>query len=161
MNCEDIKNLLPIYKTGELSEDDKNHIKNHLNECLSCRTEFEDLNKINSVLKDAIELEEVPVIQSIPATKHFRKRFLIAAALVIFTVLISFIFLQQNKQAPNFAWEDDSFQEILNFHKEIDFIAIGLENQKKVQYNEPDGMFNQTQLLNMEDELELILNNKF
>jgi predicted anti-sigma-YlaC factor YlaD len=46
-----IKKLISVYIDGEVSEEEKKFIENHLKVCSSCRKYLEDLKRINSFLK--------------------------------------------------------------------------------------------------------------
>lgn len=54
MNCEQIKQALPLYSGGELKGRESRRVRKHLSTCGSCRLELEKLNGIRSVSVDAL-----------------------------------------------------------------------------------------------------------
>lgn len=59
MNCNETKDMLSLYIDGELNEKEKKIVEEHVNECESCRKEFEQYQKIINMLQNLIE-EEPP-----------------------------------------------------------------------------------------------------
>lgn len=60
MNCNEIKDMLSLYIDGELDENEKKAIEEHLRICESCRNELEQYQKIINMLQNLIE-EEPPI----------------------------------------------------------------------------------------------------
>ncbi len=42
-NCEKIKDLLDSFSEGDLTKQETEYVKSHLNECSTCRREFENM----------------------------------------------------------------------------------------------------------------------
>ncbi|MBP1926081.1 hypothetical protein J2Z76_001945 [Sedimentibacter acidaminivorans] len=59
MNCNEIKDMLSLYIDGELDENEKKTVEEHVGICESCRNELEQYQKIINVLQNLIE-EEPP-----------------------------------------------------------------------------------------------------
>lgn len=58
MNCEEIRKNLDLYIDSEiLSDEERESIRAHLEECEACRREYEEMNKINEELKKLAEVE--------------------------------------------------------------------------------------------------------
>ena len=65
--CKDkTRELLPWYLNRTLSEDETKKVEEHLEECLMCRRELEELRWLSSEIK---ELDETPVSPHIRSEK--------------------------------------------------------------------------------------------
>ncbi|MFQ6082807.1 MAG: anti-sigma factor family protein [Candidatus Aminicenantia bacterium] len=51
MRHEKIKELISLYIEGELDNEERKIVKQHLRECSDCEREFEELNKLEEVMK--------------------------------------------------------------------------------------------------------------
>lgn len=60
MNCIEIKDMLSLYIDGELDENEKKAVEEHVSTCESCRNELEQYQKIINMLQNLIE-EEPPI----------------------------------------------------------------------------------------------------
>lgn len=59
MNCNDIKDMLPLYIDEELDDKEKKLVEEHIEKCENCRKEFEEYKKIIYMLQNMFE-EEPP-----------------------------------------------------------------------------------------------------
>ncbi|MFH1229944.1 MAG: anti-sigma factor, partial [Planctomycetota bacterium] len=57
MKCDDIKKLLNPYIDNELSEEDANRVKMHLQECVDCAKEVAELDKVRQMINDLPRLK--------------------------------------------------------------------------------------------------------
>ena len=55
MSCEDIKDLLDEYITGELDENGRAAVEEHLSFCVVCRNEYDELKALKNELKELTE----------------------------------------------------------------------------------------------------------
>lgn len=51
MNHEEIKKLIALYHEGELTPDEKRKVKEHIQECGSCRREFKEMKDLEDVME--------------------------------------------------------------------------------------------------------------
>lgn len=62
MSCQDhqkMKELISLYIDGEVNEEQKEMVENHLRECLECQKEFEEMSKLEEVMGQ-MELKKPP-----------------------------------------------------------------------------------------------------
>lgn len=88
ISCNIIKDILPLYLDGVVSDDTKKIVEEHLKECDQCRNEAMKL-KQDVVLpaSKSVRLAETEVVKGLKR-KLFRKKFLISAVSVIITIAI-------------------------------------------------------------------------
>lgn len=60
MNCNEIKDMFSLYIDGELDENERKTVEEHVRFCESCRNELEQYKKIINMLQNLIE-EEPPI----------------------------------------------------------------------------------------------------
>ena len=88
ISCNIIKDILPLYLDGVVSEDTKQMVEEHLKICDECRNETMTL-KQDVVLpaSKSVRLAETEVVKGLKR-KLFRKKFLVSAISVILTIVI-------------------------------------------------------------------------
>lgn len=59
MEHKKIKELISYYFDGELDNEQKKLVNNHIQQCLECRKEFEEMSKFEEVM-DKMELKQPP-----------------------------------------------------------------------------------------------------
>jgi len=50
MNCQSVKDALPLFLYGELTFDEEDHVEDHLSECAACREELDLVREMNAAL---------------------------------------------------------------------------------------------------------------
>ena len=88
MNCNIIKDLLPLYHDDVISEESRELVEEHLKTCLECRNMLEDI-KENTKAKNDSSLEK-PIISGLKVLKKrlHRKAVLTVAASIICAVSV-------------------------------------------------------------------------
>lgn len=88
ISCNIIKDMLPLYLDGVVSDDTKKMVEEHLKECDQCRNEAVKL-KQDVVLpaSKSVRLAETEVVKGLKR-KLFRKKFLVSAVSVILTTAV-------------------------------------------------------------------------
>ena len=88
ISCNIIKDILPLYLDGVVSDDTRQMVEEHLRTCDQCREEAVTL-KQDVVLpaSKSVRLAETKVVKGLKR-KLFRKKFLISAVSVIITIAI-------------------------------------------------------------------------
>ena len=92
ISCSVVKDLLPLYADGVLTEDSSKLVKNHLNSCPACKVQYEKMKDISSPVKMKTASKEKAVIKRI-RNKINLKRWLgicVTALLVIAIALGAF-----------------------------------------------------------------------
>ena len=90
--CEIIKDLLPSYLDGVLSESVEEAVKFHLNECDSCKDALEELKLLRKQDEIAEEEKGRSFINKLTTYKHYLIGLCIGAAVPII-IFISFIII--------------------------------------------------------------------
>ena len=88
ISCNIIKDILPLYLDGVVSDDTKKMVEEHLKECDQCRNEAVKL-KQDVVLpaSKSVRLAETEVMKGLKR-KLFRKKFLVSVISVILTIAV-------------------------------------------------------------------------
>ena len=88
ISCNIIKDILPLYLDGVVSDDTRQMVEEHLRTCDQCREEAVTL-KQDVVLpaSKSVRLAETEVVRGLKK-KLFRKKFLISAVSVIITIAV-------------------------------------------------------------------------
>lgn len=88
ISCNIIKDILPLYLDGVVSDDTKKMIEEHLKECNQCRNEAVKL-KQDVVLpaSKSVRLAETEVMKGLKR-KLFRKKFFVSVISVILTIAV-------------------------------------------------------------------------
>ena len=92
MDCNIIKDLIPLYKEGISSKESKELVEEHIKTCKSCRDYYQSLNDDEVTNTEPLEF----VIQSIEKNKKNRSRMI--GSLVFSVLLIVFSFLTNPRQ---------------------------------------------------------------
>lgn len=119
MNCNEIKDLMSSYVDGELSENEKKLVEEHINSCDDCKKEIESYKQLIKIIKDLPEeeppkgyckrlhdklLNEVPItkinkITKIIDNKKWVKYAGVAACLILVISVINSPFLRFGSNA--------------------------------------------------------------
>ena len=92
ISCSVVKDLLPLYADGVLTEDSSKLVKNHLNSCPACKEQYEKMKDTSNPVKVKIASKEKAAIKRI-RNKINLKRWLgicVTALLVIAIALGAF-----------------------------------------------------------------------
>ncbi|WP_153464875.1 anti-sigma factor family protein [Sediminibacillus terrae] len=110
MSCDkEIVNLMHIYLDGNLSKEQENKLRNHLQSCEACQKHFHELKRTVTMLKSGSEVQApsgftAKVMDSLPKEKRrvgymrwFKAHPLITAAAIFFLFMFSGIFSAWNQ----------------------------------------------------------------
>ncbi|MBU5483327.1 zf-HC2 domain-containing protein [Clostridium sp. MSJ-11] len=92
ISCEIIQDLLPNYIEGILSNESEKLVSDHLNECIYCKKEWENMNTLIEV--DPVEERKVDYLKGIH--KKCRNILLSCIALSAITLLICVFYMEKN-----------------------------------------------------------------
>lgn len=90
ISCEIINDLLPNYIEGSLSEESRILVEIHMENCIECKKEFENMN--SSIAIEPMEEKRFDYLKGIH--KKFRKTLIISIILSIITFIVV-IFLSE------------------------------------------------------------------
>jgi len=99
IDCDIIKDLLPLYHDGVCSVKSKSAIEEHLTECDNCNAELETMSMDIPLSTQAMNIEESQVIQKISRKwrtdilKSYLKSALITILVIAVVALILFLFI--------------------------------------------------------------------
>lgn len=86
VSCNIIKDILPLYLDGVVSDDTKKMVEEHLKECDQCRNEAMTLKQdVVLPVSKSVRLAETEVVKGLKR-KLFRKKFFVSAISVILTI---------------------------------------------------------------------------
>jgi len=71
MNCDRVHDLLPLYLSGELKDEELAHVKLHLQGCAQCATAVQADSALDNALRTAM-LEETPDVSAVLGRIHER-----------------------------------------------------------------------------------------
>ncbi|SDM93533.1 anti-sigma factor family protein [Sediminibacillus halophilus] len=110
MSCDkEIVNLMHIYLDGNLSKEQENKLRNHLQSCEACQKHFHELKRTVTMLKSSSEIQApsdftANVMNSLPKEKRrvgfmrwFKAHPIITAAAIFFIFMFSGIFSAWNQ----------------------------------------------------------------
>ncbi|QTM97931.1 anti-sigma factor [Sediminibacillus dalangtanensis] len=110
MSCDkEIVNLMHIYLDGNLSKEQENKLRNHLQSCEACQKHFHELKRTVTMLKSGSEIQApsdftAKVMNSLPKEKRrvgfmrwFKAHPIITAAAIFFLFMFSGIFSAWNQ----------------------------------------------------------------
>jgi predicted anti-sigma-YlaC factor YlaD len=120
MRCENVKQLLPLYLTDELDQQQSETVKDHLASCPDCRSEFEELQEMASLLKTQLKPEPAPDLQ-LDTEKSKRRLYYIsyvAAAALIFFIII----LAVQSDEPDLTWENNQLSVLTEMNESLDIL---------------------------------------
>lgn len=92
-DCEVIRDLLPIYKDGVANKKSNEVIEEHLKECKVCEEYYNDFNKPEITLPEAMGIENQSVVNYGRRITKKRKLVCITVASVIAVLLFAIIFM--------------------------------------------------------------------
>lgn len=104
MKCSDYELLISIYADNELDDRNTAKLESHLAHCSNCKNIFEQTidmqTSISRIFKSKVETPNIVggVINKIHQKPKFRYAWALAAAVIIFCVLISYGFVVKNKK---------------------------------------------------------------
>lgn len=88
-NCNIIKDILPLYADGVVSQDTEKMVAEHLKDCEACQKELETIKKqIALPINKATQLEEAKVLKSFKKALRNKKVIVSLASVVATLVLI-------------------------------------------------------------------------
>lgn len=85
-NCDIVKDILPLYVDGVVSEETKELVEEHLRVCENCKKELEDLTQMLPKLKVDVE-EEVEVFKKVKSQIN-RKKYIAASISIALTLMV-------------------------------------------------------------------------
>ena len=93
VSCNIIKDILPLYLDGVVSDDTKKMVEEHLKECDQCRNEAMTLKQdVVLPVSKSVRLAETEVVKGLKR-QLFRKKFFVSAISVILTIGVSVRYL--------------------------------------------------------------------
>lgn len=123
MNCNDIKNILPLYLNNELDSQTFAAVKKHLKSCATCRAELSDLRGLDSYLKINLKTQTAPDFDY-ERTKS-KKRSLYYSYLTAAALLLFIVFFAVQHETPDVRWENDNLSELIELNDELDVFSSG------------------------------------
>jgi len=119
MNCEKYTELIEKYLNAEINDIELEQLKEHIGQCESCRKKYEQLGKLEEIVKESFtsattaEQASETILSKLPANRpvsariiSFNKWSAIAASILVGTGLLSGFFLGRfdtDRQAPKAA----------------------------------------------------------
>jgi predicted anti-sigma-YlaC factor YlaD len=111
MDCDKVKDFLPMYDDGSLDDDTRTEIENHLVMCSECRREHSEIGRIVLTVRDELNkssfvfkpnfLEGVQgKIRKVKRSRIFYRALSIAAVIVMTISLALYGFVFRNKLLP-------------------------------------------------------------
>ncbi|MDQ2086289.1 zf-HC2 domain-containing protein [Herbivorax sp. ANBcel31] len=111
MNCNDIKKLMEEYIMGELDKENCKDLEKHINECDSCKNEYEETKQVIGELQnlkksikikgDILDMNTKNILKSTKQKRHNIKRMVSGIAVGMF--IIMFLFTGSIVAFPTFA----------------------------------------------------------
>jgi ferric-dicitrate binding protein FerR (iron transport regulator) len=102
MNCEKYTELIEKYLSAEIKEAELEQLKDHIGQCASCRKKYEQLGRLEKIVKKAFssattaEQASDTILSKLPATRAasapvvlFRKQMAVAASIFLAVGLLS------------------------------------------------------------------------
>lgn len=97
MNCNIIRDLLPIYCDGQASDDSVNAVEQHLKECEECKKIYAEMSSEDAVIDKGEEASksnrEIDVLKKVRRRNWLKIVFGILAGMVVCAVLFVFLFV--------------------------------------------------------------------
>ena len=88
ISCNIIRDILPLYLDGVVSDDTEKMVEEHLKECDQCRNEAVKLKRdVGLPASKSVRLAETEVVKGLKR-KLFRKKFLVSVVSVILTIAV-------------------------------------------------------------------------
>lgn len=108
LNCDIIKDLLPLYVDGVVSESSEAEIRRHLEQCASCRKEYQDMTA-ELIVPTSEQIQQESTIP-LRKMKTKLKRFLILSTLLVLLLAGTAALLLANREveinANSIDWND-------------------------------------------------------
>ena len=102
MNCEKYTELIEKYLSAEIKDTELNELKDHIGQCASCRKKYEQLGRLEKIVKKAFssattaEQASESILSKLPATRIatapvvlFSKQLAVAASIFLAVCLFS------------------------------------------------------------------------
>jgi predicted anti-sigma-YlaC factor YlaD len=120
MNCENIKQTLPLYLNDELDHGQFIAVKNHLESCTGCLSELKELQELESLLQKNLKTETAPDLQPdrIKSKKRYYYLSYMAAAVLVFLI----VFLSIQPEEANLNWENHQISELIEMNDNLDIL---------------------------------------
>ena len=136
INCNVVRDLLPLYADDVLSADSAAIVDAHLPECPPCTTELEALRK-------PVPEKKKNARQSLKTTRRRLVTILAAAMLLVLAVMfVGFRVIPSSEYSEPIAYYDGLFEPIFAFHStadtlvgEGDFLKVQLARHPRFEYN--------------------------
>jgi predicted anti-sigma-YlaC factor YlaD len=132
MDCENIKELLPLYLNNELDDQQFKEVQKHLDSCSGCRSELDDIQELDTLLKTHLKPETTPQFRSsrIKSKKRYYYLSAVAAALVLYII---FSTVQPDK--PELTWENYRITELMEMNDNLDIVDSDARKQLAINGN--------------------------
>ena len=135
INCNVVRDLLPLYADDVLSADSAALVDAHLPHCPPCAAEL-------TALRAPVPAEQKSARSSLKATRRRLGAILAAAALLVTSLLLlGFRLVPRNENDRPVAYYDGLFEPLLAFHGtaddptgEGDFLKVQLKRQPRFEY---------------------------
>ena len=120
MNCENIKQTLPLYLNDELDHEQFIAVKNHLESCSGCLSELKELQELESLLQKNLKTVTAPDLQPdrIKSKKRYYYLSYMAAAVLVFFI----VFLSIQPEEANLNWENHQISELIEMNDNLDIL---------------------------------------
>lgn len=96
LSCEIIRDLLPLYEDGICSKESKAVVEEHLKECASCRTQFQNVQKFEEPQVSAQTEEENRAV--VKSFRKIRRRWAVSLAVMLLIMPILVLTVNQVRQ---------------------------------------------------------------
>ena len=132
MNCENIKQLLPLYLNNELDDQQFKEVQKHLQSCSDCQSELDDMQELDTLLKTHLKPETAPQFRSnrIKSQKRYYYLSAVAAAIVFYII---FSTIQTDK--PEITWENNRITELMEMNDNLDILDSDDRQQRAIDDN--------------------------
>ncbi len=162
--CEDIQNLIPLYIMGDLSNEEKFRVKNHLERCDNCREFAHELGLISSAISaDKVKVSPyygseliVKINDRFAKRKRIQKRLMwaVPAFSIIVLIFMVTLFSISNRNSLNNEFYADS--EDTNIYFDLTHSGYFCELESIDDLTEIPGLDESTKDLNL-DAAQLVL----
>jgi hypothetical protein len=133
MKCDRVRDVLPLYLSGELSDKEIADVKLHLQECAECTTAIQAESELDNALRTAM-LEETPDVSDVLGRVHARMatpwwkrpqhisvRLAAVAAILVFAMIgLPRIYVHQAQRNMALAAAGDHYQDLF-LHRHPDW----------------------------------------
>lgn len=98
IDCDIFRDLFPNYIKGEISDNTKEFVDNHLKECNTCKSIFEEMT--NNEKEENIEREEINVLKKYNR-QMFILKFIIVTLIIVIISSLAFVGIRYYKEYKN------------------------------------------------------------